>query len=45
MQIGFFVYSYAKLKMLSFFYDVIDKFVDRKDYNLLGMDTGDVIKN
>ena len=40
IQIGFFVYSYAKLKMLQFFYDVIDKFINRSDYTLLAMDTG-----
>lgn len=41
IQIGFFVYSYAKLKMLQFFYDVIDKYIDRSNYHLLGMDTGE----
>ena len=40
VQIGFFVYSYAKLRMLEFFYDVIDRFISRDDYNLLEMDTG-----
>ena len=40
LQIGFFVYQYAKLKMLSFYYDLIDKFISREDYNLLEMDTG-----
>ena len=41
IQIGFFVYQYAKLRMLEFFFDVIDKFISRDDYCLLEMDTGD----
>ena len=40
VQIVFFVYSYAKLRMLEFFYDVIDRFISRDYYNLLEMDTG-----
>jgi hypothetical protein len=40
IQLGFFVYSYAKLKMLEFYYDVVDRFVDRSDFCLLEMDTG-----
>ena len=40
IQIGFFVYQYAKLRMLAFFYDVIDEFISREDYCLLEMDTG-----
>ena len=40
IQIGFFVYQYAKLRMLAFFFDVIDKFISRDDYCLLEMDTG-----
>ena len=39
IQIGFFVYQYAKLKMLAFYHDFIDKYVDRKDYQLMYMDT------
>ncbi|KAL8613898.1 hypothetical protein ACOMHN_032888 [Nucella lapillus] len=38
-QIGFFVYQYAKLRMLQFYYDCVDKFVDRKDFQLCEMDT------
>lgn len=34
------MYSYAKLKMLAFFFDVLDKYIDRSDYELLEMDTG-----
>ncbi|KAK7093429.1 hypothetical protein V1264_007188 [Littorina saxatilis] len=37
--IGFFVYQYAKLRMLDFHYEVIDKFMDRSDYQLAEMDT------
>ena len=40
LQLGFFVYQWAKLKMLIFMYDVIDKHVDRRKYCLLEMDTG-----
>lgn len=40
VQIGFFVYQYAKLRMLNFYFDVVDRFVSREDYNMLEMDTG-----
>ena len=39
IQIGFFVYGYAKLRMLSFFYDFVDKFIDRCNYQYCAMDT------
>ena len=39
LQIGFFVYQYAKLRMLEFYYDFIDRFVDRTDFQLCEMDT------
>jgi len=39
IQIGFFVYNYAKLRMLKFYYDFIDHFLDRADFELLEMDT------
>lgn len=38
-QIGFFVYQYAKLRMLEFYYDFLDRFVSRSDFQLLEMDT------
>ena len=38
-QIGFFVFNYAKLQMLKFYYDCIDKFVARQDYCYAAMDT------
>jgi hypothetical protein len=33
------VYNLAKLRMLQFYYDCIDKYVDRSDYQILQMDT------
>ncbi|GFR89461.1 hypothetical protein ElyMa_000794400, partial [Elysia marginata] len=39
LQIGFLVYQYTKLRMLEFHYDFLYKYVDRKDYQLLEMDT------
>ena len=39
IHIGFFVYSYAKLRMLQFYYDLVDKFVDRSNYEYCQMDT------
>ena len=39
LQIGFFVYQYAKLRMLEFYYACIDKYVDRSDYEYCEMDT------
>ena len=31
-QIGFFMYQYAKLRMLQFYYDFFDKYLDRSDF-------------
>ncbi|CAB3981982.1 Hypothetical predicted protein [Paramuricea clavata] len=39
MQIGFFVYQYAKLCMLEFYFDCIDKFLDSADFQYCEMDT------
>lgn len=39
IQIGFFVFQYAKLKMLEFYYRLVDTYLDRKDYQYLQMDT------
>ena len=39
LQIGFFVYQEAKLHMLKFYYDVIDCFLDRRDFQYCAMDT------
>ena len=38
-QIGFFVYGYAKLRMLEFYYDFLDYFVHRTDFQCCEMDT------
>ena len=39
MQIGFFVYQYAKLRMLQFFFDFMDKYLDHSDFQYCEMDT------
>ena len=39
IQIGFFVFTYAKLHMLEFYYHCIDAFLDRRDFQYLEMDT------
>ena len=39
MQIGCFVYQYAKHRMLGFYYDFMDVFVDRSDFQYCAMDT------
>ena len=38
-QIGIVVYQLAKLRMLQFYYDVLDHYIDRRDYELIQMDT------
>jgi hypothetical protein len=38
--VAYFVYSYAKLRMLQFYYDFIDRVLDRADFELIEMDTG-----
>jgi hypothetical protein len=42
MQIGCFVYQYAKLRMLEFYYDFMNVFVDRRDFQYCAMDTDSV---
>lgn len=39
IHIGYFVLQYAKLRMLEFYYDCVDKFCNRKDFQLMAMDT------
>ena len=39
IQVGFFVYQYAKLRMLEFYYNCVDRFLERSDFELLEMDT------
>ena len=38
-KIGFFAYSYAKLRMLEFYFDFLNPFVDRTEYQCCKMDT------
>ena len=39
LQVGFFVYQYAKLRMLEFYFDFLDKYLDRADFEYCEMDT------
>ena len=39
LHIGFFVYQYAKMKILQFYFDCLDVFVDRRDLQLCQGDT------
>ena len=39
IQIGFFMYQHAKLRMLQFYYDFLDVFLDRADFEYVQMDT------
>ncbi|XP_053380961.1 uncharacterized protein LOC128549018 [Mercenaria mercenaria] len=39
VQLGFFILQYAKLRMLQFYYDLLDKYVDRSDFEYMEMDT------
>ena len=39
LQIGFFVYQYAKMKMLQFYYDCLLEYCDISDFELCEMDT------
>jgi hypothetical protein len=39
LQIGVAVYHLEKLRMLDFYYNFIDKYIDRSDFELLEMDT------
>ena len=38
-QIGIVVYQLAKLRMLEFYYDFLDRYLDRRDFELIQMDT------
>ena len=38
IQVGFFVYQYAKLRMLQFYYDFLDKYLNRADFQTCEMD-------
>ena len=39
LQISFFVYGYAKLRMLEFYFDFLLHFIDRKDFQCVQSDT------
>jgi len=39
LQVGIAVYQLAKMKILQFYYDFLDKFVSREDFQLIQMDT------
>ena len=39
IQVGFFVLCYAKLRMLDFYYNFVDKYVSRNDFEYCCMDT------
>ncbi|XP_071793479.1 uncharacterized protein [Asterias amurensis] len=39
LQVGFFVYQYAKLRMLEFYFDFLVKFVHPHDFQMCEMDT------
>ena len=39
LHIGFFVYQYAKLRMLQFYYDFVDRYVERPLFQYCEMDT------
>ena len=38
-QIGISVYQLAKLRMLEFYYDFLDRYFDRRDFELIQMNT------
>ena len=39
LQIGYFVYQYAKLRMLEFYYDCLLQYIAKEDFELCEMDT------
>lgn len=39
IQLGYFILQYAKLRMLEFYYDFMDQYVDRSDFEYCEMDT------
>ena len=38
-QVGIVIYRLAKLRMLQFYYDFLDNYIDRRHYKLIQMDT------
>ena len=39
VSIGFTILQLAKLRMLEFYYDLMDKYVDRRNFQYIEMDT------
>ena len=39
IKVVFFVYQYAKLRMLQFYYDFLDRYLDLVDFQMCEMDT------
>lgn len=39
IQIGFFILQYAKLRMLDFYFNCVDRFINRQDFQYCSMDT------
>lgn len=39
IQLGYFILQYGKLRMLEFYYDCMDKYLDRSDFEYCEMDT------
>ena len=39
IHIGVFILNYAKLRMLEFYYDILDYYLFREDFQILEMDT------
>ena len=39
IQLGYYILQYAKLRMLEFYYDFMDVYVDRADFEYCEMDT------
>ena len=40
IYLGYFILQYAKLRMLEWYYDCLDEFVAREDFEYMEMDTG-----
>lgn len=40
--VAFFVYSYAKLRILEFYYDFLDRVLPREAFEMIEMDTGEL---
>ena len=45
IQIGYFILQNAKLRMLEFYYDCLDHYVDRDCFEMVQMDTGECLRS